>query len=185
MPTLTLEKLNDVVEEFDLNSDDYSTFVETGTYIGETVRSVQPYFENVHTIEISDYLYDRFFKEHPEYQNVTVHLGDSVKVIPELLEKFDENQKCVFWLDGHYSHGCTSKGDKDVPLLEECKSIDELYKPDEGLVLVDDYRLFGVTEPEDWSEITVENIRKCFTNFELTEYIHTDDMFCILIRRKK
>lgn len=185
MPMLTLEKLNDVVEEFDLNSDDYSTFVETGTYVGETVRSVQPYFEQVHTIEISEYLYNRFFNEHPEYENVNVYLGDSVKVIPELLEKFDETQKCVFWLDGHYSHGCTSKGDKDVPLLEECKSIDELYKPDEGLVLVDDYRLFGVTEPEDWSEITIDNIKNCFNNFELTDYVHSDDMYCILIRRKK
>lgn len=53
MPTLTLDKLNDVVKEFDLNSDNYSTFVETGTYVGDTVRSVQPYFEQVHTIEIS------------------------------------------------------------------------------------------------------------------------------------
>ena len=42
MPTLTLDKLNDVVKEFDLNSDNYSTFVETGTYVGDTVRSVQP-----------------------------------------------------------------------------------------------------------------------------------------------
>lgn len=57
-------------------------------------------------------------------------MGDSTEVITELLEKFNETQKCVFWLDGHYSHGCTSKGEKDVPLLEECKSIDQLYKPD-------------------------------------------------------
>ena len=58
MPTLTLDKLNDVVKEFDLNSDNYSTFVETGTYVGDTVRSVQPYFEQVHTIEISKSLFE-------------------------------------------------------------------------------------------------------------------------------
>ena len=184
MPTLTLDKLNDVVKEFDLNSDNYSTFVETGTYVGDTVRSVQPYFEQVHTIEISKSLYDRFFREHPKYENVNVHLGDSTEVITELLEKFNETQKCVFWLDGHYSHGCTSKGEKDVPLLGECKSIDQLYKPDEALVLIDDYRLFGVTEPEDWSEITVKNIKNCFQNFEVNEYIHPDDMFCLFIQRK-
>lgn len=182
---LNLQKLNDVVEHYDLDANEYSTFIETGTYVGETVRSIQPYFEKVHTIEISEYLYNRFFQEHPDYGNVTVHLGDSSKVIPELLNQFDENQKCVFWLDGHFSHGCTSKGDKDVPLLEECQSIDRLYKPDEGLVLVDDYRLFGVTEPEDWSDITVESIKNCFTNFEVSEYVHSDDMFCIHIKRKK
>jgi len=184
MPVLNLEKLNDVVQEFDLDSDDYSTFVETGTYVGDTVRSVQPYFEQVHTIEISEYLYQRFFEEHPKYENVTIHLGDSTEVIPSLLKKFDVNQKCVFWLDGHFSHGCTSKGEKDVPLIEECESIDELYQPDEGIVLIDDYRLFGVTEPEDWSKITVENIKKCFNNFEVSEYVHPDDMLCLFIRRK-
>jgi len=66
MPTLTLDKLNDVVKKFDLNSDNYSTFVETGTYVGDTVRSVQSYFEQVHTIEISKSFYDRFFREHPD-----------------------------------------------------------------------------------------------------------------------
>lgn len=184
MPTLNVDKLNDVIEEFDLNSDDYSVFLETGTYVGDTVKSIQPYFEEVHTIEISEYLYNRFLQEHPEYGNVTIHLGDSSKIIPELLNQFDESKKCVFWLDGHFSHGCTSKGEKDVPLLEECKSIDDLYKSDEGIVLIDDYRLFGLTEPEDWSEITVENIKKCFTNFDIFEYIHSDDMYCLLIRRK-
>jgi hypothetical protein len=59
-----------------------------------------------------------------------------------------------------------------------------LYKPDEALVLIDDYRLFGVTEPEDWSEITVKNIKDCFQNFEVNEYIHPDDMFCLFIQRK-
>jgi len=184
MPTLTVKKLNDVIEKFDLDSDNYSTFVETGTYVGDTVKSIQPYFNDVHTIEISDYLYSRFFQEHPDYGNVTVHLGDSTKVIPNLLNQFDDKQQCVFWLDGHFSHGCTSKGDKDVPLLEECKSIDQLYKSDEGIILIDDYRLFGVTEPEDWSEITVENIESCFINFEVKQYVHPDDMFCILIKRK-
>jgi len=184
MPTLTLDKLNDVVKEFDLNSDNYSTFVETGTYVGDTVRSVQPYFEQVHTIEISKSLYDRFFREHPKYENVNVHLGDSTKVIPELLSKFDKNQKCVFWLDGHFSHGCTSKGDKDVPLLDECKLIDMLYSSNEGLVLVDDLRLFGTDHSENWKDITIENILNCFNNFEVKQYIHPDDMLCLFITRK-
>ena len=99
MPTLNVEKLNDVIEEFDLNSDDYPVFIETGTYVGDTVKSIQPYFNEVHTIEISEYLYNRFFQEHPDYGNVTVHLGDSSKIIPELLSQFDDTKKCVFWLD--------------------------------------------------------------------------------------
>ena len=44
MPMLTVEKLNDVVDEFDLDCDEFTTFIETGTYMGDTVRSIQPYF---------------------------------------------------------------------------------------------------------------------------------------------
>ena len=135
MPMLTVEKLNDVVNEFDLNANEFSTFVETGTYMGDTVKSVQPYFE--------------------------------------------------VWLDGHFSSGCTSKGEKDVPLLEECKGIDSLYKADEALVLIDDLRLFETDYAEDWSEISIENILNCFTNFEVKQYEHPDDMFCLYIKKKK
>ena len=184
MPMLSIEKLNDVVEHFDINSDGYTTCIETGTYMGDTVRNMQPYFEQFHTIEISPYLHQKFLSEHPDYGNVTAHLGDSSNLIPELIQKFDENQKCVFWLDGHFSHGCTSKGEKDVPLLEECKAIDTLYKPDEGLILVDDLRLFGTTHAEDWEDITVENVIDCFVNFEVEQWEHPDDMLCLLIRRK-
>jgi hypothetical protein len=186
MPMLTVEKLNDVVNQFDVDGNEFSTFVETGTYIGDTVRSIQPYFDVLHTIEISEYLYEKFLREHPAYGNVIIHRGDSSDIIPQLMNKFDENTKCVFWLDGHFSNGCTSKGEKDVPLIEECKSIDSLYKADEALVLIDDLRLFGTDHAEDWSEISVENILNCFENFKVVnQYEHPDDMFCLYIRRKK
>lgn len=184
MSILNLKKLNDVVNKFDIDSDEYCTFVETGTYVGNTVKNIQPYFKNIHTIEISKTLYDRFFREHPKYENVNIHLGDSVQILPNLLKKFNNSQKCVFWLDGHFSHCGTSKGEKDVPLLEECKLINTFYKSDVGIILIDDFRLFGITEPEDWSEISIDSIKNCFSNFELVEYVHPDDVFCLLIRRK-
>ena len=98
MPTLTLDKLNDVVKEFDLNSDNYSTFVETGTYVGDTVRSVQPYFEQVHTIEISKSLYDRFFKEHPKYENVNC-LSLRAKILIEMRNYLAAIEDLTYILD--------------------------------------------------------------------------------------
>ena len=185
MPMLTIEKLNDVVEHFDVDSDGYSVCIETGTYMGDTVRNMQPYFEQFHTIEISMDLYNNFIATHPPYGNVKAHYGDSTDKIPELLKDFSEEQKCVFWLDGHFSNGCTSKGDKDVPLLEECKAIDTLYKPDEALILIDDLRLFGTTHAEDWEEITVDNVLDCFSNFNVEKYEHPDDMLCLHLTRKE
>lgn len=185
---LTIEKLNKIVENFDINADEYPICVETGTYMGDTVRNMQPYFREFHTIEISMNLYKHFLATHPNYGNVKAHYGDSSVKIPELLKSFGESDKCVFWLDGHFSHGCTSKGDKDVPLLEECKAIDELYKPDEGLILVDDLRLFGTTHAEDWEDITIQSVVECFNNFEVKQLVLDDpeeDCFCLYITRKK
>jgi hypothetical protein len=188
MPMLTVEKLNKVVEHFDIDADEYPICVETGTYMGDTVRNMQPYFKQFHTIEISMDLYNHFLATHPAYGNVKAHYGDSTNVIPELLKQFDETEKCVFWLDGHFSNGCTSKGEKDVPLLEECKAIDELYKPDAGLILVDDLRLFGTTHAEDWEDITVENVVDCFTNFDVHQLSLDsleEDCLCLYITRKE
>lgn len=187
MPMLTVEKLNKVVEHFDIDAEEYSICVETGTYMGDTVRNMQPYFKQFHTIEISMNLYNNFIATHPPYGNVKAHYGDSVNIIPELLKKFNETEKCVFWLDGHFSHGCTSKGEKDVPLLEECKIINEFYKPESGLILIDDLRLFGTTHAEDWEEITVENVLDCFPNFDVHQLFLDsleEDCFCIYITRK-
>lgn len=188
MPRLTIEKLNKVVEEFDIDSEEYPICIETGTYMGETVRLMQPYFEQFHTIEISINLYKNFLATHPPYENVKIHCGDSVNIIPDLLNQFNETQKCVFWLDGHFSHGCTSKGEKDVPLLEECMVIDKLYKPNAGLILIDDLRLFGTTDFEDWEDITIENVLNCFTNFDVQQLVLDsleEDCLCLYITRKK
>ena len=190
MPGLTIEKFNDVINGFELKEDKFSTFIESGTYTGTTVLALQPHFDVCHTIEISETLYENFMKDllYAQYKNtlknVTGHLGDSSKIIPELLTEFDEDTKCVFWLDGHFSSGVTSRGEKDVPLLEECKAIDTLYKADKGLVLIDDLRLFGTSHAEDWENITVDNVLECFSNFNVVYFEHPDDMLCIYISKE-
>lgn len=115
MPMLTVEKLNDVVNEFDLNCDEFTTFIETGTYMGDTVKSIQPYFEACHTIEISELLYQKFLRDHPVYENVEIHLGDSSEVVPTLLNQFDEIKMRIlvgwpffFWMYIKGRKGCSS-----------------------------------------------------------------------------
>ena len=61
---LTIKKLSDIVEQFNIEGDDYGVFIETGTYLGETVEELQPYFTKIHTIEVSEYYFNRYKNEH-------------------------------------------------------------------------------------------------------------------------
>ena len=55
MPALEINIFNTLTEkDIFIN---YPTFVETGTYLGETILALEPYFCELHTIEIK---YDLF-----------------------------------------------------------------------------------------------------------------------------
>ena len=181
---LTIKKLSEITEHFNIEGDDYGVFIETGTYLGETVEALQPYFLSIHTIEISEFYFNRFESEHANYENVTRHLGDSSNEVPKILEKLTKNDKCIFWLDGHFSSGQTSKGEKDCPLIEECAAINELYKSNESLVLIDDYSLFGTDHMHDWKDITYDNVLKCFSNFNVDVHERVGETLCLHIKRK-
>lgn len=185
MPALNIEKLNTIVEELDEIADRYGFFLETGTLIGETTLNVQPYFDRVYTIELSEKYYNDFdaVKIEGGYENIFNYLGDSSVVIPDIIGSLKNKDRLIFWLDGHWSSGDTAKGEKDCPLIEECKSIDSLYKSDKGIILIDDYRLFGTNNDQDWSNINETNILNCFSNFKVSKNFVYSDIFVLLIEK--
>ncbi len=91
---------------------------ETGTYLGDMVEVQLHEFDKVISIELSQDLYDRARLRSRRNPNVQLHRGDGGKVwlhkvVPALKEP------ALFWLDGHYSHGITARGEKDCPIFEE------------------------------------------------------------------
>ena len=154
------------------------------TSTAQTIINLIDSFKLLHTIELGKNYYDYFnqVKIDRNYTNVKNHFGDTVKVLPEILKSHDELDNCIFWLDGHYSSYDTAKGEKDCPLIEECTSIDNLYLANKGLVLIDDYRLFGTNYAEDWSEITLENILKCFRRHKVNHFFQ-DDILILSIEK--
>ena len=187
MPSLNVNILNEIFDELKINSpDEYSIFVETGTSFGNTIRLVQPYFELLHTIEIKKEIYDSFYSNHPQYENVIRHFGDSCKILPQILTSLDKNSKCLFWLDGHYSSGESGRGEKDVPLIEECKIIDQTYKSKYAVILIDDYRLFGTNKDENWLDITDDNVINSFDRLKiLNTIIGKNDMMALFVENSK
>ena len=58
------------------------------------------------------------------------------------------------------------------------------YQPDSGIILIDDYRLFGGGWI-GWDDISIENIVSCFKNYEVKYKTYNGyDCMSILITKK-
>jgi len=107
-------------------------------------------------------------------------LGDSSIVLESLLPKITD--KTIFFLDAHFSGGDTGQSIKDCPLEEEICIINNLYKH-EGIIIIDDFRLFGLDKSsgkleEDWSYIHKDNLIKILES-RITNIYHLDSKIAI------
>jgi hypothetical protein len=117
----------------------YTTLVETGTYLGDMVEAQKKRFKKIISIELGVDLFERAKKRFRKDENIQIVQGDSGTVLPQILS--DINEPAIFWLDGHYSAGITAKGDKDCPIFEELDAIFHSKKLSH-ILLIDDARCF-------------------------------------------
>jgi len=180
MPTLHKTNLIKILEFIEVDKKNYPYFVETGTYRGETILGLIDEFEKLFTIELSQILFNEFNSKNYNKNKLTSLLGDSGSVIEEVINLIDGNT--IFFLDGHYSSCDTARGNKDVPLQDELKKINENFKYD-GLIIIDDLRLFGTNITEDWSYISKENLLDILSD-RVENYFEMGDRFIIKITSK-
>lgn len=127
--------LAELVQKFGVD-----VFVESGTYMGGTTFNAAPFFKEVHSIELSENLYRKANDRFKYQKNVFIHNGDSGTVLNQILPKIQG--KILFWLDGHYSEGCTARGEKNTPIIEELNAIKNSGITD-AIILIDDIRIFS------------------------------------------
>lgn len=114
--------------------------IETGTYYGDMVEAMKPYFNQIYSIELSNDLYNKAKRRFAEDDRITIIHGDSGIELGKIIAKLDE--PALFWLDGHYSAGVTARGVKDTPIYEELSHI--FNSPLRGhVIIIDDARCFG------------------------------------------
>ena len=114
-------------------------FIETGTYKGKMVESVQNVFRKIQTIELDKNLCERAREKFKHKRHIQVLEGNSGTILPYILK--DTSDNVLFWLDAHYSGGITASGEKETPIEEELKSILSLGHIGD-VILIDDARLF-------------------------------------------
>tara|TARA_R100000655_G_scaffold100939_1_gene145694 strand:- start:412 stop:945 length:534 start_codon:yes stop_codon:yes gene_type:complete len=159
---------------------DYDTFVETGTHYGGTLsQMISLHFKNIHTIELSDKLYE-YSKNKYKNDKVYFHHGDSAKELPNVCKLIET--PTIFFLDGHFCYGDSAQGELDCPLYEEIDSIVK-YCKHKSIIIIDDFRLFG---QGSWGNISKDGIKKIVGNrytddYHLPSDIHEKDRWIINI----
>ena len=128
------------------------SFVETGTYRGDAIQVVKPYFKQCFSIEFSEEYYVHAAARFQNDPSVTVLKGDSGIVLAEVVKGIAE-KSILFWLDAHWCADENTTGEmSNCPLLSELGSIDRL--SEKSVILIDDARLFLCPpgKPHDYSQ---------------------------------
>jgi hypothetical protein len=124
-----------------------ATWVESGTFMGDTTSVLSKVAKMVYSIEPEPTLFSNAEQRFRNTSNVKVIKGLSEDVFPKLLPKISGD--ICFWLDGHYSAGITFRGPQDTPIIDELTAIGQnIPRIGKIVVMVDDVRCFDPSNPE-------------------------------------
>ena len=107
------------------------------------VFALEPYFNQIDSIEIDQILFENAKKRFNSTVNAHIHLGDSTYLLKEILKK--TKSPSLIWLDGHYSGEGTGIGDQASPIMNEINDIAD-YSSVDCVVAIDDINYFNGTQ---------------------------------------
>jgi len=143
----------------------YTTLVETGTYLGIMIDAQLKRFKKIVSIEVDEKLFKRAVRNFRKYSHVKIYHGDSGIVLNDVMKEIQE--PVIFWLDGHYSAGITSKGEKNCPIFEEITAI-FTHSNFNHVLLIDDARAFVGEDDYPTLEELSAHIKQYDSRYEMT-----------------
>lgn len=123
-----------------LKSRGHRTFVEAGTYKGETAAFFIPHTDQVFSVELHDGLYSAARKRFANHPNVILIHGDSLVEIPKIVANCSTPP--LVYLDGHFSGPGTAEGKEMEPAVSTLRRLADV-TPAGTTIVIDDLRLFG------------------------------------------
>lgn len=114
------------------------TFIETGTYAGDTTFVASKIFNEVHTIEIWEPLYRRAQNRFAQEPHVHLYWGDTTTQLAQTIDH--SSAKRLYWLDAHSSGDGTGGIPGFSPILIELDQILNEKNDLDSVILIDDLR---------------------------------------------
>jgi len=119
------------------------SFIESGTFRGETASWAADLFQEVITIELSPEIHRQTSARLASKSNISFRLGHTKAVLASLLPQL--RQPAIFWLDAHWSGLDTAGREEECPLLEELALLNAASV--NHCILIEDARLFTAPPP--------------------------------------
>lgn len=119
------------------------TFVETGTFMGNTARWASNHFKHVFTIEFAESIYRQAVAAHAGVPQITFLFGHTREKLAEVVPQL--GAPAIFWLDAHWSDGATYGAGDECPVLDEIAII--VGASADHIILIDDARMFLAPPP--------------------------------------
>ncbi|CAI8271948.1 MAG: Uncharacterised protein [Gammaproteobacteria bacterium] len=133
------------------------TFVETGTFLGDTPWFFRNEFSRIFTVEVQPDYASLAAERFSRFNHIDVIEGDSAVRLKDIVPQIED--RALYWLDGHYSSGTTGSGKNECPIWSELDTIFDCSKAP-FYIMIDDARCFG----EDPAYPTMDNLRSYLAN---------------------
>ncbi|QDU60977.1 hypothetical protein Pan216_18300 [Planctomycetes bacterium Pan216] len=122
-----------------------ATFVETGTFEGDTVARICDRFEEIHTVELSEPLHQRICERFSDVEKIHPAQGDSAQYLRDRAESW-RDRPVLYWLDAHWCVADHTSGDtSQCPLIGEIEALRHLNE--QSVLIIDDARFFLCPPP--------------------------------------
>lgn len=119
-----------------------ATWIETGTYMGESTEILIQDSKEIYSLEPMKELYDLACLKFKGRNEIKLINGTSEQFLDGTLKEI--NGDINFWLDGHHSEGNTFKGDTSTPIIKELETISlHLSHFQKVTIFIDDARCFS------------------------------------------
>ena len=130
------------------------SFVETGTFNGDSIANARPLFEKLYSVEIAEAYFQRACERFKGDAAIELFHGASPDVLRSLRPQLAQ-KSVLYWLDAHWCVAEEETGGQksQCPLIQELEAIEKLN--DQSVIIIDDARLFLTTPPapheaNDW-----------------------------------